>query len=93
MLKEQLGSESDSSKAVRKVITVERGVQCEQEEADPSSCSSQQEETEDRFANNPLSDCSTWNLELPNIADVALCSSPDLLRSPQLCHNLQHRVS
>ena len=28
---------------------------------------------------NPLSDTSTWNTELPNIADVQLCSSPELL--------------
>ena len=28
---------------------------------------------------NPLSDASTWNMELPNLADMQLCSSPDLL--------------
>jgi len=28
---------------------------------------------------NPLSDASTWNMELPNLADMQLCSSPELL--------------
>ena len=27
---------------------------------------------------NPLSDASTWNMELPNLADMQLCSSPEL---------------
>ena len=32
---------------------------------------------------NPLSDASTWNMELPNLADMQLCSSPDLLFEEQ----------
>eukprot|EP00092_Neocalanus_flemingeri_P013649 GFUD01014722.1.p1 GENE.GFUD01014722.1~~GFUD01014722.1.p1 ORF type:complete len:828 (+),score=212.12 GFUD01014722.1:267-2486(+) len=32
---------------------------------------------------NPLSDASTWNMELPNLADMQLCSSPELLLKRQ----------
>merc|ERR1719394_2297636 len=43
------------------------------------NCNRKPEEDIDEKIDNPLSDTSTWNTELPNIADVQLCSSPELL--------------
>ena len=52
----------------------------------------------------PLSDASTWNMELPNLADMQLCSSPDLLFERQgqrfeehlpeeVCNNVMDHLS
>ena len=35
--------------------------------------------SDDNLDANPLSDTSTWNTELPNIADIQLCSSTELV--------------
>ena len=43
-----------------------------------TQCDSDRRYLDDKIE-NPLSDTSTWNTELPNIADVQLCSSPELV--------------
>merc|ERR1719228_1067439 len=42
------------------------------------SFNSEDDEPFENKFENPLSEASTWNLELPNLADMQLCSSPDL---------------
>lgn len=94
MLKEQLGSLSETEhktfplatehyryyeEAIAKIIYYLHLIRPPTSCADiGTQCDTDRQFLDDRIE-NPLSDTSTWNTELPNIADVQLCSSPELL--------------
>jgi len=88
MLKEQLGSVSETEHKTLPVTEqfrlgtrcVDVGTQCLMDlDNDTRDISRHRKDDIDEKIDNPLSDTSTWNTELPNIADVQLCSSPELL--------------